>query len=145
MIEQVFKRDEAVYCDTLLTQLIQDESKYDSSIDPDFIVKDYFSNTIKNKNNILLAYKIDSKIVGYIFLKQVVSDDSTGYIIDGLYVLANYRQNGIAKKLIAKSLDILQEKHVPFIDINVMAENTIALNLYKYFGFKEFRVQMRKK
>lgn len=142
MIIRVLDEEKANICDNLLTKLIQDERQYDNSIDKDFIVKDYFKNTIKNKDNILLCYEEDNIIKGYIYLKPVVNDNTRGYLIDGLYVDLEYRNHGIATKLIENALTIITD--VDFIDINVMSQNIDAINLYKKFGFNEFKISLRK-
>ena len=142
MIIRVLDEERSHVCDMLLTKLIQDERQYDNSIDENFIVKNYFQNVIKNENNILLCYEEDEIIKGYIYLKPIDIDNKKGYLIDGLYVDTEYRNNGIATKLIEKALTIVE--NIDFIDINVMANNNIAINLYKHFGFKEFRISLRK-
>lgn len=142
MVIRVFDEERANICDNLLTKLIQDETQYNSSIDKNFIVKDYFKNVIKNKDNILLCYEDEKIIKGYIYLKLIISDNMRGYLIDGLYVEEDYRNNGIATKLIKDALTMI--KDVNFIDINVMSQNTRAINLYKKIGFKEFKKCLRK-
>ena len=142
MIIRVLDEERASTCDILLTKLIQDERQYDNSIDKDFVVNNYFKNTIKNENNILLCYEEDNIIKGYIYLKPVNNDNQNGYLIDGLYVDIAYRNNGIATKLIDNALNII--KDVDFIDINVMSQNIDAINLYKKFGFNEFKISLRK-
>ena len=142
MIIRVLDEERASTCDMLLTKLIQDEIQYDNSIDKDFVVNNYFKNTIKNENNILLCYEEDNIIKGYIYLKPVNNDNQNGYLIDGLYVDIAYRNNGIATKLIDNALTII--KDVDFIDINVMSQNIDAINLYKKFGFNEFKISLRK-
>ena len=142
MIIRVLDEERASTCDMLLTKLIQDEIQYDNSIDKDFVVNNYFKNTIKNENNILLCYEEDNIIKGYIYLKPVNDDNQNGYLIDGLYVDIAYRNNGIATKLIDNALTII--KDVDFIDINVMSQNIDAINLYKKFGFNEFKISLRK-
>ena len=142
MIIRVLDEERASTCDILLTKLIQDERQYDNSIDKDFVVNNYFKNIIKNKDNILLCYEEDNIIKGYIYLKPVINDNTKGYLIDGLYVDAKYRNNGIATKLIDNALTII--KNVDFIDINVMSQNINAINLYKKFGFNEFKISLRK-
>lgn len=142
MIIRVLDEERASTCDILLTKLIQDERQYDNSIDKDFVVNNYFKNIIKNENNILLCYEEDNIIKGYIYLKPVNNDNQNGYLIDGLYVDIAYRNNGIATKLIDSALTII--KDVDFIDINVMSQNIDAINLYKKFGFNEFKISLRK-
>ena len=142
MVIRVLDEERANICDNLLTKLIQDERQYDDSIDENFVVKDYFKNVINNKDNILFCYEEDEIIKGYIYLKLVDNDNQKGYLIDGLYVDIEYRNNGIATKLIENALTTID--NVDFIDINVMANNKAAINLYKHFGFNEFRISLRK-
>lgn len=56
MITKVNSIDECKICDKFLSLLIQDERRYDNTIDEKFVVKDYFINMITNQN-ILLLYK----------------------------------------------------------------------------------------
>ena len=144
MIIRVLDEERASTCDILLTKLIQDERQYDNSIDKDFVVNNYFKNIIKNENNILLCYEEDNIIKGYIYLKPVNNDSQKGYLIDGLYVDIKYRNNGIATKLIENALNVIKDTNVAVVDINVMANNSVAINLYKHFGFNEFRIGLRK-
>lgn len=143
MIIRVFDDKRAEVCDDLLTKLIQDERQYNNFIDEKFIVKDYFKNVIKDDNNILLCYEEDNLVVGYVFLKQVVCDDVNGYLIDGLFVEKEYRNRGIATKLLKESLNIVKDKDICFVDVGAMAENKTSLNLYKSLGFKEFKINLR--
>jgi ribosomal protein S18 acetylase RimI-like enzyme len=141
MIKRILDSKDADICDKLLNKLIIDEAKYDDTIDKNFIVKDYFSNVIQSGENILLADIENDEIVGYLFLKK----QNDGYLIDGLYVETEYRNQGIAKSLIKEALAIAKENNALFIDINVMYENEIAKKLYKSFNFKEFKVSLRNK
>jgi ribosomal protein S18 acetylase RimI-like enzyme len=144
MIIRVLDEERASTCDILLTKLIQDERQYDNSIDKDFVVNNYFKNIIKNENNILLCYEEDNIIKGYIYLKPVNNDSQNCYLIDGLYVDNEYRNKGIATKLIENALNVIKETNVAVVDINVMANNSVAISLYKRFGFNEFRISLRK-
>ncbi len=144
MIFRIFDDERASVCDNLLTKLIQDERKYDSSIDKNFIVKDYFKNVIKNKDNILLCCEEDKIIKGYIYLKSIIANNKKGFLIDGLYVDENYRNNGIATNLMETALSIIKNTDVEFININVLAHNKNAINLYKKFGFSEFKINLKK-
>lgn len=143
MIQRVLDEGRANYCDKLLTKLIQDEKKFDNSIDENYEVNNYFKNIIKNKANILLCYEEDDHIVGYIYMKPIMNDNLKGYLIDGLYVEKEYQNKGIGTKLLEKGLNEI-DGICEFIDINVLYANKIALNMYKSFGFKEFKIVMRK-
>ena len=130
MIIKVNSIDDCKICDNFLTLLIQDERKYDNTIDEKFVVKDYFINMINNQN-ILLLYKSENKPIGYIFAKKI--DDK--YLIDGLYIDINYRNKGIATKLIKVIIKEIYSLGDYEIFINVLKENKVAVNLYKNIGF----------
>lgn len=143
MIKKVIDKIDADKCDLLLNKLILDEKQYDKTIDENFIVSDYFSKMINNSNVILLGYYIENEIVGYIFIKNINSDDKV-YLLDGLYVEEKYRNKGIAKELISEALNICKEYDCKYVDINVMYKNEIAKKIYKRFGFDEFKLNLRK-
>ena len=130
MIIKVNSIDDCKICDNFLTLLIQDERKYDTTIDEKFVVKDYFVNMINNQN-ILLLYKNENKPIGYIFAKKI--DDK--YLIDGLYIDINFRNEGIATKLIKVIIKEIYSLGDYEIFINVLKENKVAVNLYKNIGF----------
>lgn len=147
MIKKITEKDEAKKCDELLQKLILDEKKYNKNIDENFKVENYFENVIQNEENILLAYFDDgneSKLAGYIFVKQIKDDNTLGYLFDGLYVEEDYRQKGIAQNLIDSALELLEDKDISFINVNVMYENEVARRIYNSAGFKNFSLTMRK-
>lgn len=117
-------------CDELFALLIQDEKKYDNTIDENFVVSNYFINMI-NGQNILLLYKNENKPIGYIFAKKI--DDN--YLIDGLYVDFNFRNKGIATKLIKEIIRDIYLLGDYKIFINILKKNKVAVNLYKNIGF----------
>ena len=130
MIIKVNSIDDCKICDNFLTLLIQDERKYDTTIDENFVVKGYFINVVNNQN-ILLLYKNENKPIGYIFAKKI----DNKYLIDGLYIDINFRNKGIATKLIKviiKEIYLLGDYK---IFINVLKKNKAAVNLYKNIGF----------
>lgn len=130
MIIKVNSIDDCKICDDFLTLLIQDERNYDTTIDEKFVVKDYFINMINNQN-ILLLYKNENKPIGYIFAKKI--DDK--YLIDGLYIDINFRNKGIATKLIKVIIKEIYSLGDYKIFINVLKKNKVAVNLYKNIGF----------
>lgn len=130
MIIKVSSIDDCNICDNFLTLLIQDERKYDNTIDEKFVVKDYFINMINNQN-ILLLYKEENKPIGYIFAKRI----DKKYLIDGLYIDNNFRNKGIATKLIKEIIKEIYLLGDFEIFINVLKENKAAVSLYKNIGF----------
>lgn len=132
MIVKANSVEDCKICDNFLTLLIQDEKKYDNTIDEKFVVvvKDYFINMINNQN-ILLLYKKENKPMGYIFAKKI----NDKYLIDGLYIDINFRNKGIATKLIKEVIREIYLFGDYEIFINVLKKKKVAVNLYKNNGF----------
>ncbi len=127
MIIKVDNIKDCQICDNFLTLLIQDERTYNNTIEEDFVVKDYFINMI-NKENILLLYKDKEISKGYVFAKKW----EDGYLINGLYVDSNFRNQGIATKLMTEIMKQLKDNLIYLI---VLKENEKAFNLYQKLGF----------
>lgn len=141
MIKEVTSIEDANICDELLTKLILDERKYNKAISENTVIKDYFSKLLNDKNIKLLAYYLNTEIVGYILIRKT---EQNTCLLDGLYVLEEHRNKKIAKSLLMEALEKCQELNAKYIDINVMVENKIALELYKELGFTEFEIKLRK-
>ena len=58
-----------------------------------------------------------------------------GYLLDGLYVLENFRNKGIARKLLDEIINEINLMGEYKIFIKVLKENIVAYNLYKSLGF----------
>lgn len=122
--------------DALLTKLIQDErTNYDKTIDANFAVKDFYKNYILDENRLLYICKDNDVIVAYIYVYL----DNTLAVIDALYVSDNYRNKGIATKLIEYAISWTKNKNCKSIDISVINTNTNAKKLYEKFGFKTYK------
>lgn len=143
MIERVFDNKTAKECENLLTKLIIDEKKYDNSIDDNVTISNYFINVIKDKKNILLCYKDNNIVKGFIFLKPVKNNDLEGYLIDGLFVLEEFRRLGIASQLIKEAVSLTKKNNYKYIAMNVLYNNDVARKLYKSLGFNEFILNMK--
>ena len=85
-----------------------------------------------------IEFIIDNKVVGY--LKYLLIYDRME--IDSVYVLEEYRNQGIGTKLMAYLVSLAIDNHVVNITLEVRISNDIARNLYKEFGFRE--VALRK-
>lgn len=147
MIKRVTTEIEANECDKMLNELIIDEKKYNKFIEEDFKVKFYYKNIMDKEENILLVDKEninDEEIIrGYVFARPIRDDEIEGYLINALYVKEEYRNMGIAKKLLNEVMNLVKEKNPKFIDINVMYDNDIAKKIYDELNFKPFRLTMR--
>ena len=144
MIKRITEEQSANECDRLLSLLIADEKQYDPDTPGPFVVKDYFKNVIKNPENILLAKQIDNYIIGYVYLQPIGEAHRTGYLIDGLYVEKRFRGLGYGKELLQEALEVLKTKDIDYLEIKVMAHNTVARKIYQSFGFEDQVITMQK-
>lgn len=141
MIKEVNSVEDANKCDELLTKLILDERKYNDTIEENIVIKNHFNQMLDDKNVILLAYYLNDLIVGYILIRKINKDVC---LLDGLYVLEEYRNNGIATNLLNEAIDRCKKLNVKYVDINVMEKNEIAKNIYRKMNFNIFEIKLRK-
>lgn len=147
IIKEVDKVEEAIECDKLLTKLINNEKKYNKNIKDNYIVNNYFENLYTKNNNILYIALEENKIIGYIYVRIITSDNGPEIehesLIDGLYVLEEYRNNGVATSLIEKAKKWSISKGVKYISLNALCKNDNALSLYKKEGFNDFSLNLK--
>ncbi len=141
MIKEVKNVEDANKCDELLTKLILDERKYNDLIDDNIVIKNHFSKMLDDEDVILLAYYLDKLIVGYILIRKI---NENLCLLDGLYVLEEYRNQKIASSLLKEAIDRCKKLNVKYIDINVMEKNELAKRIYKKLDFTEYEVKLRK-
>ena len=141
MIKEVKNVEDANKCDELLTKLILDERKYNDLIDDNIVIKNHFSKMLDDEDVILLAYYLDKLIVGYILIRKI---NENLCLLDGLYVLEEYRNQKIASSLLNEAVDRCKKLNVKYIDINVMEKNELAKRIYKKLDFTEYEVKLRK-
>ena len=141
MVEEVKSIVDANKCDKFLTELIMDERKYNDAIDEDIVITNHFNKMLNDKNVVLLAYYLDSEIVGYILIRKI---NKNTCLLDGLYVLEKYRNQGIANSLLNEAINRCKKLNVKYIDINVMEKNEIAKHIYKKLNFTEYEIKLRK-
>lgn len=116
-------------------------------------------NHKKFRRNFIRRQIINSKVIIYLALADnlpvgfgvgkieshppVFQIKKIGTIKD-LYVLAKYRNRGIATQITKLLLDELLRFKVTYIELKVDVRNSSAIKLYKKLGFKEFQVIMVK-
>lgn len=126
----------------LLTLLIRDEKQYDPSINENCVISRFYEDMISNDSNILLVAEIDNKIIGYLY--GYIVDNGNTYLdkvskLDALYIIKEYRKNKIATKLINEFKSWSLKNGVKYIELQVLNDNTSAVNLYKKEGFRSFK------
>lgn len=148
IIKKVDNINDAIECDKLVTKLVNSESKYDTNMKSDYVVKNYFEKIYNNDNSIIfIAKDDDNTVIGYAFCKITTSDEGP-YInhvalIDGLYVNEEYRHRGIATKLIEECKTWAKQAGAGIIELNVSSGNMNAISLYEKIGFKDFERKLR--
>ena len=147
IIKKVETKEEAIECNKLLTMLIRQEKEYDPNTNENFEVSNWFENLYFKDDYVLYIAIIDKMVVGYIYAKikelDFTSIKNEEVIIDGLYVLENYRNKGIATCLINKVKDWCINKKIDIISLNVMYNNDVARKLYAKLGFANFSLTLK--
>lgn len=145
IIKEVSEIKEANICDNLLTELIQDERQYNPKINKNYIVKDYYKNYINRDDAKIFVATKDNEIMGYIFI--LVNDfkgtEENNAKIDALFVKKEYRNKGVATKLVNTAKDWIKSKGINAIIIGVTYNNEIAKKLYYKMGFENFSLTLK--
>lgn len=148
IIIKVNTKTDADICDALLTELIQNEKTFENNIKSSYVVKDNYSKALGENQNLLMAI-VDGKPAGFIFgfikfEKGEFCHESMAKI-DALYVKEEFRNQGIATKLIEEFNNWCISKNVIKTEIGVFKKNESAFILYKKLGFEETTIYLSKK
>ena len=92
--------------------------------------KSYLNTLIKGDNSFIYVYLIDSKVCGYL----IVLDSIDVYEILAIATIEEYRNKGIAQKLLNKI-------KIKNIFLEVRESNQTAINFYKKNKFKEISIR----
>ncbi|MBU3161079.1 GNAT family N-acetyltransferase [Clostridium frigoris] len=84
-------------------------------------------------NEITYMAQVKGEIIGKIRVEY--SDNSA--FISGFGLLPNFRGKGYGKATLKGALQLINEKNICDIELDVECKNNTALNLYKSCGFKE--------
>jgi len=96
-----------------------------------------YSDILKDNKSLICLGKEDEKIVGYIYF-NVVQDECELYHVG---VDEDYRGRHISSKLLSYSLNILKERGVSKVFLEVRQNNKIAIKLYENYGFKRYNTR----
>lgn len=147
-IERVDNKNDALECNKLLEKLIQSESKFNNNIDQEFKVNNWFENFYNANTNAIFIAKNNEKIIGYVYVQITSVDDgpmkNKEALIDGLYIEEDYRAQGFSKILMNKAEEWAKENGVKYLYVNVLEENSRAVNLYKKLNFNSFEMKLKK-
>ncbi|MFQ5796209.1 MAG: GNAT family N-acetyltransferase [Candidatus Bipolaricaulia bacterium] len=82
------------------------------------------------------VWEEDGQPVGMINFQRRGTTDT--WYISNVGVLPNYRRQGIARKLVQVSLDLIRERGGKIVLLDVIAGNLPAYTLYEQLGFEHF-------
>jgi ribosomal protein S18 acetylase RimI-like enzyme len=83
----------------------------------------------------LVAYSsADKKAIGFIALKK---NTAKHYLIEDVSVDPNYRNKGIATKLLNHATTLAKRKGAKIVSLDVEKKNSKAISVYKKSGFRE--------
>jgi ribosomal protein S18 acetylase RimI-like enzyme len=110
---------------------------------------DFVKDGLVKRRNVLLAAKVEEKIVGYALLtlprEQTFKVQESFGIVNELYVLPEFRRKGVGKKLLEQCLRRIKAEGFKTARISVLSGDKGAIQLYKKFGFRVFMYNMAKK
>ena len=106
------------------------------SINVNTLSKDEICRCLTNENYKTFKVVFNEELVGFVILQ--VTDEVN---IDSIAVAKNYRNLGLATKLIEKSIDFAKMNNIKSISLEVSYNNINAYLLYKKLGFEVRRVR----
>lgn len=119
-----------------LEQIKDNLSKdFDNFWDYEILKEELNSQTSKY----IVAKNLNNIIVGFAGIKIILDEAE----IMNIVTKKEERHQGIGKLLLNEIIKISKENNINLINLEVNAKNTIAINLYKKYNFKE--VGLRKK
>ena len=83
---------------------------------------------------LVACHNANKTAIGFLRLKE---NTDKLYLIEDVFVDPNYRNKGIATRLLNYAIALAKEKKRKKVSLNVNITNTNAINLYKNCGFKE--------
>ena len=113
---------------------------------PDFYIenehhinKKEYKAMLNSKDKTNIAYIVDDKIAG-ICLATIKDKIEKSIYIDDIFVLEEFKHQGIATKLYKQVESIAKDIGAKRIDLTVWQFNKTAMNFYKSLGMKTQRI-----
>ena len=95
--------------------------------------KEQFVSFFNQEHHAYLIAERNNEIVGFLLLSFCYEDSE----IELIATSHKYQRNGIGQELMLKGLELLKEKEVKRLLLEVRESNEKAQLFYKQFGFKE--------
>ncbi|MGB8455107.1 MAG: GNAT family N-acetyltransferase [Anaerocolumna sp.] len=97
---------------------------------------EWFQEKEEEFNKYTYMIELNEAVIGKIMVTY--SDNSA--FISGFGILPDFRGKGYGKEALKVALQLINEKNIYEIELDVECKNNAALNLYKACGFKELSV-----
>ena len=94
---------------------------------------------LSNNSKYIVAKSLDNIIVGFAGIKIILDTAELMNIV----TKKSFRANGIGKLMLKYLINMCKKEKIKTLNLEVNSQNTIAINLYKKYNFKE--VGLRKK
>ena len=138
-IRKLNSGDWEIYKELRLEALQKDAEAFGSSYEESLKkTNEEWKKPLENqKNNIMVAFYGD-KVIGMVGANQE-SGQKTKHVayVWGVYVNADHRGQGVAKKIMKTLLDeIMKNKEIEKINLNVNTTQNGAISLYEKLGFE---------
>lgn len=112
-------------------------------------IQSIFCDVYKQKNELmetitsnpyvkLCTYTVDKNIVAIIQYQDIYDR----FELDNIYVLKEFRNKGVASKLLEYMITEGKSKNILNITLEVRKDNINAINLYKKYGFIEKAIRL---
>lgn len=98
-----------------------------------------YKSLLKNEEKVGISFVVNNKIAGICFVTIKNRIEKSVYI-DDIFVLSEYRRQGIATKLFEQIKEISKDIGAKRIDLTVWQFNKSAFEFYKSLGMKEQRI-----
>ena len=102
------------------------------------LAQDFIAQRLQNNDSrILVAATNQQQLVGFVQLYPIFSSISAqkAWLLNDLFIRAEFRQQGIAAKLISKSIKLGAESAAAWILLQTRHNNYTAQKLYEKLGF----------
>ncbi len=105
-------------------------------------LKECFLDIQRNEKEKAFLYRIDNEYVGFINISirrdyvEGSSSSPVGYI-EGVYVKASYRKNGIARRLVRKAEEWSRDMGCNQIGSDIELNNKVSYDFHRGIGFEE--------
>ncbi len=94
----------------------------------------------------MFIWEVEGRVIGWSWLKVYQNEffkEGVYGEINEIYVIPEWRNRGIGKRIIEHALSWFKDKGVRTIRVEVLASNDEAIRFYKKFGFKPNYMSMQ--